>query len=143
MDPTQSDHIGMLGTIMNALALQDSFERNGLSARVMSAIRINQLCEDYIRRRAIRHLEKGRVVVNIAELPFKCPVAPLEYSFMSDWFFGINGVRDKIEIELVTPLSAAFLAGLIVQPPAALHRDPCRASWPPRPRFAASAAHRT
>ena len=59
-------------------------------------------------REKIKYFEKGRVVVNIAELPFKCPVAPLEFSFMSDWFFGINGVRDKIEIELVTPLSAAF-----------------------------------
>ncbi|MCP5151218.1 MAG: UMP kinase [Ectothiorhodospiraceae bacterium] len=63
MERVTADHIGMLGTVMNALALQDSFERNGLNARVMSAIRINQLCEDYIRRRAIRHLEKGRVVV--------------------------------------------------------------------------------
>ncbi len=56
----------------------------------------------------MKYFDKSRVVVNIAELPFKCPVAPLEFSFMSDWFFGINGVRDKIEIELVTPLSAAF-----------------------------------
>jgi len=59
-------------------------------------------------REKMKYFEKGRVVVNIAELPFKCPVAPLEFAFMSDWFFGINGVRDKIEIELVTPLSAAF-----------------------------------
>jgi len=55
-----------------------------------------------------KYFEKGRVVVNIAELPFKCPVAPLEFSFMADWFFDLNGVRDHIEIELVTPLSAAF-----------------------------------
>ena len=57
-------------------------------------------------REKMKYFEKGRVVVNIAELPFKRPVAPLEYSFMSDWFFGINGVRDKIEIELATPLPA-------------------------------------
>jgi uridylate kinase len=63
MDRVTADHIGMLGTVINALALQDSLERHGLFARVMSAIRINELCEDYLRRRAIRHLEKGRVVV--------------------------------------------------------------------------------
>lgn len=58
-----ADQIGMLGTLMNALALQDVMERHGLTARVMSGIRVNELCEDYIRRRAIRHLEKGRVVI--------------------------------------------------------------------------------
>jgi len=63
MDRVTADHIGMLGTVINALALQDSLERHGLFARVMSAIRINELCEDYLRRRAIRHLEKGRVVI--------------------------------------------------------------------------------
>jgi len=63
MDRVTADHIGMLGTVINALALQDSLERHGLFARVMSAIRVNELCEDYLRRRAIRHLEKGRVVI--------------------------------------------------------------------------------
>jgi uridylate kinase len=52
-----------LATVMNALALQDALERVGLHARVMSAIRIHEICEDFIRRRAIRHLEKGRVVI--------------------------------------------------------------------------------
>jgi sulfide:quinone oxidoreductase len=56
----------------------------------------------------LKYFDKGRVVINIAELPFKCPVAPLEFAFMADWFFSMNGVRDSIEIELVTPLSAAF-----------------------------------
>lgn len=56
----------------------------------------------------LKYFDRGRVVVNIAELPFKCPVAPLEFAFMADWFFTKNGVRDHIEIELVTPLSAAF-----------------------------------
>lgn len=56
----------------------------------------------------MKYFEKGRVVINIAELPFKCPVAPLEFAFMADWFFTTHGVRDHIEIELVTPLSAAF-----------------------------------
>ncbi len=63
MDRGTADQMGMLATVMNALAMQDSLESLGLQSRVMSAIRINQVCEDYIRRRAIRHLEKGRVVV--------------------------------------------------------------------------------
>ena len=56
----------------------------------------------------MKYFQKGRVVVNIAELPFKCPVAPLEFCFMSDWFFDTHGVRKNIEIELVTPLAGAF-----------------------------------
>ncbi|HEX5209930.1 MAG TPA: UMP kinase [Steroidobacteraceae bacterium] len=63
MDRVAADHMGMLSTVMNALAMQDALESLGLYARVMSAIRINEVCEDYIRRRAIRHLEKGRVVI--------------------------------------------------------------------------------
>jgi len=63
MERVTADHMGMLATVMNALAMQDALERQGVYARVMSAIRINEVCEDYIRRRAIRHLEKGRVVI--------------------------------------------------------------------------------
>jgi uridylate kinase len=63
MERVTADQMGMLATVINALALQDALERHGMAARVMSAIRINQVCEDYIRRRAIRHLEKGRVVI--------------------------------------------------------------------------------
>ncbi len=63
MDRVTGDHMGMLATIMNALAMQDALEHQGVFTRVMSAIKINQICEDYIRRRAIRHLEKGRVVI--------------------------------------------------------------------------------
>ena len=63
MDRVAGDHMGMLATVMNALAMQNALESLGLYARVMSAIRINEVCEDYIRRRAIRHLEKGRVVI--------------------------------------------------------------------------------
>jgi uridylate kinase len=63
MDRVTADHMGMLATVMNALALQDALEGLGIYARVMSAIRINEVCEDYIRRRAVRHLEKGRVVI--------------------------------------------------------------------------------
>lgn len=63
MERVTADHMGMLATVINALAIQDALERASLHARVMSAIKINAVCEDYIRRRAIRHLEKGRVVV--------------------------------------------------------------------------------
>src|SRR5215469_10572051 len=63
MDRVAGDHMGMLATVMNALAMQDALESLGLHARVMSAIRINEVCEDYIRRRAVRHLEKGRVAI--------------------------------------------------------------------------------
>ena len=63
MDRVTADHMGMLATVMNSLALQDSLEQLGMYARVMSAIVIHEVCEDYIRRRAVRHLEKGRVVI--------------------------------------------------------------------------------
>lgn len=63
MDRSQADYIGMLATCMNALALQDAFERHDIQTRVMSAIEMRQVSEPYIRRRAIRHLEKGRVVI--------------------------------------------------------------------------------
>lgn len=63
MDRVTGDQMGMLATVINGLALQDALERCNVFCRVMSAIKINQVCEDYIRRRAIRHLEKGRVVV--------------------------------------------------------------------------------
>src|SRR6202049_4613570 len=63
MDRVAADHMGMLATVMNSLAMQDALEALGMYARVMSAIRINEVCEDYIRRRPVRHLEKGRVVI--------------------------------------------------------------------------------
>ena len=63
MDRVTGDQMGMLGTVINALALQDALERQGVVARVMSALQIHEVCEDYIRRRAIRHLEKGRVAI--------------------------------------------------------------------------------
>ena len=63
MDRVTGDYMGMLATVMNALAIQDALESAGVYARVMSAIQIHEVCEDYIRRRAVRHLEKGRVVI--------------------------------------------------------------------------------
>jgi len=63
MDRVTADHMGMLATVMNGLALQDALESLGIWARVMSALRVQEVCEDYIRRRAVRHLEKGRCVI--------------------------------------------------------------------------------
>lgn len=63
MDRTTADNMGMLATVINSLALQDSLERNGIATRVLSAIPMRLVCEPYIRRRATRHLEKGRAVI--------------------------------------------------------------------------------
>jgi uridylate kinase len=63
MDRTAADHMGMLATVINSLALQDALEKLAVFTRVMSAIEMNQIAEPYIRRRAVRHLEKGRVVI--------------------------------------------------------------------------------
>ena len=66
MDRATADYMGMLATAMNGLALQDALEQAGCPTRVMSAIAMNEIAEPYIRRRAVRHLEKGRVVVLVA-----------------------------------------------------------------------------
>ena len=66
MDRATGDYMGMLATVMNGLAIQDALEQVGQQTRVMSAIAMNEICEPYIRRRAVRHLEKGRVVVMVA-----------------------------------------------------------------------------
>lgn len=63
MDRTTADHMGMLGIVINALALQNALENIGVKTRVQSAIQMDQVCEPYIRRKAIRHMEKGRVVI--------------------------------------------------------------------------------
>ena len=63
MDRVTADHMGMLATVINSLALSDALEQNGVATRVMSAIEMRQVAEPYIRRRAIRHLEKGRIVI--------------------------------------------------------------------------------
>jgi len=63
MDRVSADYMGMLATVINALALQDILEKKGLNTRVMSAIRMEELAEPYIRRRAVRHIEKGRIVI--------------------------------------------------------------------------------
>jgi sulfide:quinone oxidoreductase len=56
----------------------------------------------------LKYFDSGKVILNIAEFPYKCPIAPLEFVFMADWFFTVNGVRDKVEIEFVTPLDNVF-----------------------------------
>lgn len=66
IDRVTGDHMGMLATVMNGLAMQDALEQMDVPARVLSALSINDVCEDYIRRRAVRHLEKGRVVIMAA-----------------------------------------------------------------------------
>jgi uridylate kinase len=66
MDRATADYMGMLATVMNGLALQDALEQSGCPTRVMSAIAMNEICEPYIRRRAVRHLEKGRAVIMVA-----------------------------------------------------------------------------
>jgi len=63
MDRVTGDHMGMLATLINSLALQDALERVNVHARVMSGLQINEVCEDYIRRRAVRHLQKGRITI--------------------------------------------------------------------------------
>lgn len=63
IDRVTGDHMGMLATVINCLAMQDALEKLGVPARVMSALSMNEVCEDYIRRRAVRHLEKGRVAL--------------------------------------------------------------------------------
>lgn len=63
IDRVTGDHMGMLATVINSLAMQDALEKHGMLCRVMSAIKINRMCEEYVQRRAIRHLEKGRVVI--------------------------------------------------------------------------------
>ncbi len=63
MDRVSADNMGMLATVINSLAVQDAIEKQGLHCRVMSAIEMHQVCEPYIRRRAVRHLEKGRVII--------------------------------------------------------------------------------
>jgi len=63
MDRVTGDHMGMLATVINCLSMQDALETQGAYCRVMSALNINDVCEDYIRRRAVRHLEKGRIVL--------------------------------------------------------------------------------
>ena len=92
MDRANADYMGMLATVINSLALQDAMEQQGLKVRVMSALPIQSVCEDYIRRRAIRHLEKNRVIILAAGTgnPF----------FTTDTAASLRGVEIDVELML-------------------------------------------
>lgn len=105
MDRSSADNMGMLATVINALALQDAVERRGLEVRVQSAVAMEALCEPYIRRRAIRHLEKGRVVIFAAGLG-----APY---FSTD----TAAAQRALEIEAEALLKATKVAGVYDRDP--------------------------
>jgi uridylate kinase len=115
MDRVTGDHMGMLATVMNSLAMQDALEALGVEVRVMSAVRINQVCEDYIRRRAVRHLEKGRIVIFAAGTgnPF----------FTTDTAASLRA----IEIEAQLLLKATKVSGIYSADPV---RDPTAVHYP-------------
>jgi uridylate kinase len=114
MDRVTADHMGMLATVMNALALQDALEGLGIFARVMSAIRINEVCEDYIRRRAVRHLEKGRVVIFAAGTgnPF----------FTTDTAASLRAIEIEAQLLLkATKVDGIYSADPVTDPKAVLY----------------------
>jgi uridylate kinase len=113
MDRVAGDHMGMLATVINSLALQDALGKAGCDCRVMSALRINQVCEPYIRGRAVRHLEKGRVVVFAAGTgnPF----------FTTDSAASLRA----IEIEADIMLKATKVDGVYTADPV-VHKDATR-----------------
>ncbi|KPK60628.1 MAG: uridylate kinase [Gammaproteobacteria bacterium SG8_31] len=111
IDRVTGDHMGMLATVMNSLAMQDALEKLGVHARVMSAIKINEVCEDYIRRRAIRHLEKSRVVLLAAGTgnPF----------FTTDTAASLRAIEIGADLLLkATKVSGVFTADPVKKPDA-------------------------
>jgi len=115
IDRATADHMGMLATVINSLALQDAIEKQGAVCRVMSAIKINEICEDYIRRRAIRHLEKGRIVVFAAGTGNPC--------FTTDSAAALRA----IEISADLMLKATKVDGLYSADP---NKDPTAVRFP-------------
>jgi uridylate kinase len=116
MDRVTGDHMGMLATVMNALALQDALERQGAVARVMSALQIHEVCEDYIRRRAIRHLEKGRVVIFAAGTgnPF----------FTTDTAASLRAIEIGAEVLMkATKVDGVYSADPVLDPAAVRYND--------------------
>jgi uridylate kinase len=113
MDRVTADHMGMLATVMNALAMQDALESLGVFARVMSALRINEVCEDYIRRRAVRHLEKDRVVIFAAGTgnPF----------FTTDTAASLRAIEINAEVLLKATKVSGVYSDDPVKNPAAKH----------------------
>ncbi len=111
MDRTVADHMGMLATVINSLALQDFLERRGVHTRVMSAISMEQIAEPYIRRRAIRHLEKGRVVIMAAGTgnPY----------FTTDTAAVLRAVEAKCQVILkATKVEGVYTADPVIDPAA-------------------------
>ncbi len=111
MDRANADQMGMLATVINSLAVQDAIKNKGLDVRVMSALPIHQVCEDYIRRRAIRHLEKGRVVIFAAGTgnPF----------FTTDSAASLRGVEINAELVLkATKVDGVYNADPVSNPDA-------------------------
>lgn len=113
MERVTGDHMGMLATIMNALALQDAMEQKGLEVRTTSALRIEEVCESFIRRRAIRHLEKGRVVI--------CAAGTGNPFFTTDSAASLRA----IELEVDAMLKATKVDGIYTKDPKR-HRDAVR-----------------
>jgi len=116
MERVTADQMGMLATVINALAFQEALEAIGLHARVMSAIRIHEVCEDFIRRRAIRHLEKGRVVVFAAGTgnPF----------FTTDSAASLRAVEINAGLLIkATKVDGVFSADPVKQPDAVRYRS--------------------
>lgn len=114
MDRVAGDHMGMLATVINSLALQDSLEKNGVPARVMSALPIHQVCEDYIRRKAIRHLEKGRVAIFAAGTgnPF----------FTTDSAASLRGIEIEVDVVIkATKVDGVYSADPVKDPDATLY----------------------
>ena len=106
MDRATADYMGMLATVINSLAIQDAMEQKDMSVRVMSALPIHQVCEDYIRRRAIRHLEKNRIVIFAAGTgnPF----------FTTDTAASLRGVEIGVDLMLkATKVDGVYSALLI------------------------------
>ena len=111
MDRVAGDHMGMLATVINALALQNAIEKHDVHVRVMSALKINQICEDYIRRRAVRHLEKGRIVIFAAGTgnPF----------FTTDSAASLRGIEIGAEIVMkATKVDGVYSADPVENPDA-------------------------
>jgi len=116
MDRVAGDHMGMLATVINSLALQDALEKNGTPARVMSALPIHQVCEDYIRRRAIRHLEKGRVAIFAAGTgnPF----------FTTDSAASLRGIEIEADVVIkATKVDGVYTDDPLKNPQATLYQN--------------------
>ena len=116
MDRVAGDHMGMLATVINALALQDALEKSGVRARVMSALPIHQVCEDYIRRRAFRHLEKGRVVIFAAGTgnPF----------FTTDSAASLRGIEIEADVVIkATKVDGVYSSDPVKDPDATLYHN--------------------